>query len=69
LYLQRYGRAFYNRHGRNPTDDEYWRMWNGGPRGYSNPKTLAYVQAIRAKYANPSKWGITPGVMYKPKGS
>lgn len=69
LYLQRYGRAFYNRHGRNPTDDEYWRMWNGGPRGYSNPKTLVYVQAIRAKYANPSKWGITPGVMYKPNES
>jgi LysM repeat protein len=68
LYLERYGRAFYNRHGRNPTDEEYWRMWNGGPNGYRNPKTEAYAQAIRAKYENPAKWGLTPGVMYKPKG-
>lgn len=68
LYLERYGRAFYNKHGRNPTDEEYWRMWNGGPNGYRNSKTEAYVQAIRAKYANPAKWGLTPGVMYKPKG-
>lgn len=67
LYLQRYGRAFYNRHGRNPTDEEYWRMWNGGPKWYSNPKTLAYAQAIKAKYANPSKWGIIPGVMWNSK--
>lgn len=68
LYLQRYGRAFYNRHGRNPTDEEYWRMWNGGPRGYTRPSTLQYVQAIRAKYANPGKWGLTPGVLYQPTG-
>jgi hypothetical protein len=41
-------------------------MWNGGPNGYRNPKTQAYVNAILEKYSNPGKWGIKPGVLYTP---
>ena len=66
LYSDMLSRKFYEKFGRNPTDAERWRMWNGGPRGYKDPKTQAYVQAILAKYANPSKWGLTPGVVYTP---
>lgn len=63
-YLTLYGRIFYNKHGRNPTDQEYWRMWNGGPSGYMKDSTKDYVKEVKAKLANPSKWGLTPGVMY-----
>lgn len=66
LYSDIYSRSFYKKFGRNPTDAERWKIWNGGPRGYRNPKTQAYVQAILAKYANPGKWGLTPGVIYTP---
>ena len=66
LYSDIYSRNFYKKFGRNPTDAERWRVWNGGPRGYKNPKTQAYVQAILDKYANPGKWGLIPGVVYTP---
>lgn len=64
-YLAIHGKRFFDKYKRNPTEEEYWRMWNGGPNGYKKDSTKAYVDAIKAKYANPQKWGLQPGVQYQ----
>lgn len=49
-YLSHYGRQYYKDTGKYPTEDVYWRMWNGGPKGYLKNKTLQYVKGIKNKY-------------------
>ena len=48
-YLARYATA--KRLGREPTDEDYARIWNGGPNGHNKPSTLKYWHKV-AKVLN-----------------
>lgn len=45
-YLARYATA--KRLGREPTLEDFARIWNGGPAGHSNPKTIKYWNKVAA---------------------
>lgn len=47
LYLDFYGREYWRRTGRTPTDEVYARIWNGGPEGWRKSSTLAYWRRVR----------------------
>ena len=34
--------------GREPTFEDLARIWNGGPKGYKNPKTLGYWRRVNS---------------------
>lgn len=46
IYLGYYGDPW--RLGRQPTEEDLARIWNGGPRGYFRPSTLPYWERVRA---------------------
>ena len=47
-YRMRYNTQYYgNRPGVEPTDENFSRIYNGGPKGYLNPKTLPYADRVR----------------------
>lgn len=37
--------------GRKPTLEDYARIWNGGPNGHKNPKTVKYWAKVKAVLA------------------
>ena len=45
-YMARYGT--YCTGGRRPTDEDYARIHNGGPKGCQNPATLPYWAKVHA---------------------
>jgi len=47
-YLAHYGRAYRRETGRQPTDETYARIWNGGPDGWRQKSTDAYWLKVRA---------------------
>lgn len=71
MYLTRWGKYFHKKRGRNPTDEEYWRMWNGGPEWYKNKKVLKstddYVRKVNDVRRNHIKRGLKPGILWNPK--
>lgn len=67
LWLQHHGAQYKNKFKKSPTRETLLRMWNGGPRGYNNPKTLKYVQEINKRKANPQNWGMQYGVIVPAK--
>ncbi len=46
LYLDHYGDAYRRTTGRDPTDQVFARIWNGGPKGYAKRATLKYWRRI-----------------------
>lgn len=70
MYLTRYGRNFYRQHGRNPTDEEYWRMWNGGPGWYRRQGSIKatddYVRKINKLKKEYIRRGLKPGILWNP---
>ncbi len=46
LYLKHYGELYRRTTGRDPTDQVYARIWNGGPRGYRKGATLRYWRRV-----------------------
>jgi len=46
IYLNGY--VTETRLGRKPTTEDYARVWNGGPNGFKNPKTLKYWLKVQA---------------------
>ena len=63
IWLQHQGTQYQRKFKKVPTRETLLRMWNGGPRGYNNPKTLNYVQEINKRKANPQNWGMQYGVI------
>ena len=63
IWLQHQGKQYQRKFKKAPTRETLLRMWNGGPRGYNNPKTLKYVQEINKRKANPQNWGMQYGVI------
>lgn len=47
-YYTRYY-ATRERLGRAPTDEDRARIWNGGPNGYKNPRTVRYWKKVQSK--------------------
>jgi len=47
LYLEHYGKNYTKKTGKQPTDEVYSRMWNGGPAGWSNKKTIEYWNKVK----------------------
>lgn len=45
FYLNHY--ATESRLGHTPTDEDYARIWNGGPNGYKNPRTYGYWNRVK----------------------
>ena len=50
LYLQHYGKIYKLNTGKEPTVEIYSRIWNGGPKGYTNKKTINYWDKVKKKY-------------------
>lgn len=55
LYLTHYGNAYKRRTGKEPTAETLARIWNGGPRGYSNPKTTRYWAKVQSEQTKQDK--------------
>lgn len=47
LYLTYWGKEYTKQTGKNPSYEQYARIWNGGPDGWKNPKTVNYWHKIR----------------------
>lgn len=47
LYLVHYGKVYERQTGRKAGDVILARIWNGGPDGYKDEATIAYVQKLR----------------------
>lgn len=45
-YLIKYGEKLKEREGREPTYEDYARMWNGGPLGYKKDSTIDYWKKV-----------------------
>ena len=45
-YAQLQVKRFYNREDRDPSVEEIFRMYNGGPIGYKKPETIAYWRKV-----------------------
>lgn len=67
IWLQHHGTQYKRKFNKSPNREILLRMWNGGPRGYNNPKTLNYVQEINKRKANPQNWGMQYGVIVPAK--
>jgi len=52
-YMARY--ATKKRLGREPTLEDYARIWNGGPNGYKKKATLDYWRKVKARMKELSK--------------
>lgn len=61
LYLTHYGKVYKRRTGKEPTAETLARIWNGGPRGYSNPKTARYWAKVQAEQTKQDKARRTQG--------
>ena len=48
-YLYHYGNKYKRDKGVEPTSEVLARIWNGGPRGYNNGRTLRYWAKVRAE--------------------
>ncbi|MBE3071025.1 MAG: hypothetical protein IMZ66_12390 [Planctomycetes bacterium] len=48
LYLDYYGNEYQQATGREPTDEVYARIWNGGPTGWRKASTADYWGRVRA---------------------
>lgn len=53
-YLTYWGEQFREREGRGPTLEDLARIWNKGPRGYRDPRSLPYWAKVRA-YLNAAR--------------
>lgn len=47
LYLKYYGKVYKLNTGIDPTNEIYARIWNGGPKGYNNKKTINYWNKVK----------------------
>ena len=50
LYIHRYATA--ERLGKEPSDEDKARIWNGGPNGYNKASTASYWEKVRATLRN-----------------
>jgi hypothetical protein len=50
LYLAHYGEYYRKQTGREPTDEIYARIWNGGPSGWAKDATQGYWERVQAAF-------------------
>ena len=49
IYLTYYGKVYTKKTGKEPDDEVYARMWNGGPNGWKKESTRDFWQKVKAE--------------------
>lgn len=51
-YLTYWGKIYKSKHGIEPSIEIYAKIWNAGPEGYKNPKTISYWNRVKSVLRN-----------------